>query len=130
MSAKGIKQGGRKKGTLNKSTMIGKDRLERLASLMETVGGGVVPKRLLQALRATLKDKPEQYLSTYVAVLKHLAPPARAPEPGTEDKPMVIEVRHRGGDSQSPHESEVASAAAHLRGHGYTSSEEGDADGE
>lgn len=117
---------GRVKGVPNKSTMVGKDKLERLASLMETAGGkGSTPERLLRALRATLKDKPEQYLTAYVSVLKHLAPPARALEPGDAERPMVIEVRERGVDAQSTHQSEVASAAAHLaRRGGYTTSDD------
>ena len=100
--------------------------MQRLASLMESaLDTGTKPERLIAALKRTLKDKPEAYLATYVAVLKHLAPPARAPEPGTEDRPMVIEVRSRGGEDE--HASEVASAAAHLRRGGYTN---GDDDGE
>lgn len=124
MAKGGIRNGGpgRPKGVPNRATMIGREHLERLVNLMETAGGpGTEPERLLRALRRTLKEKPEQYLSVYLAALRHLAPPARAPEPGTEDKPLVIEVRER---STGSHQSEAASAAAAVRRHASDDADE------
>ncbi len=108
---------GRVKGVPNRSTLVARAELEALVRLMTP--------RLKSVLARTARDKPESYVAVYLAALKHMAPPARAPEPGTEDRPMVIEVRSRGGEDE--HASEVASAAAHLRRGGYTN---GDDDGE
>lgn len=111
---------GRPKGVPNRSTMVARAELEALVAMMR-------PK-LRAALARTAKEKPESFTALYVAALKHMAPPARAPEPGTEDKPMVIEVRER--NAQSTHQSEVASAAAHLRARrsGYEHPDEDDAE--
>lgn len=104
---------GRVKGVPNRSTLIAREELEALVRLM-------TPK-LKATLARVARDKPESWVAVYVAALKHMAPPARAPLPGEDgDKPMVIEVRSRGGvDAQSTHQSEVASTAAALRARGY-----------
>lgn len=114
---------GRPKGSVN---LLTKEAREQMQMFVKGVS-----QRELKSLWARVKrTKPEQALTTYVAILKHFVPPAKEAEPGSSsDKPLVVEVRERSvGGGADPHQSEVASAAAALQRHGYESGRGSDDD--